>query len=145
METVLQMDGRLPQQEAMPLQKMVSRLVAGIIPTATRNRSFLINDIPPGLQIIAPTAMVATVLTNLFTVVASNTRDSCIRITAKVYHNVILVQVRNRNSPNSYTLAHSLQPAQPIAEKIGGYLGVTTQLHNETTIVFSFPNLPAAA
>lgn len=132
-------------QEGIALQTLVSRLVAGAVPAAVRNKSFMINDIPAGLRLTANTDMVAAVLSNLFNTVAMHTENSCIRITAKVYGNVILVQLKDHNSANIYTIAHGLQEVQPIAERIGGYIGITSQQKSESTIVFSFPNLPMAA
>lgn len=133
------------QQQGITLQKLVSRLIADTLPVAARNGSFMINDIPASLTLTANTEMIAAVLSNLFNTVAANAMNSCIRISVKVYSNIILVQLRDKNSINTYTIANSLQAVQPIAESIGGYLAITSQRKNETTIVFSFPNLPAAA
>jgi len=133
------------QQERITLHSMVSRLVAGSAPAAARNRSFLINDVPKDLYIVANPERVAAVLSNVFVVLAKNASDSCIRISAKMCGNVILVQIKDQHSINPYTIALNLQQAQPMAESIGGYVGVTSQRRCETTIVVSFPNIPVAA
>ena len=133
------------QQESIALQTLVSHLVAGIVPIAVRGRNFLVNDIPPGLLLHADTAMVTDVLNNLFTSIIPYVENSCIRITAKVYGNVILVQLRDHTGINSYFIEQHLTECQPIAEKIGGYVGITSQRDNERTIVFSFPNIAAVA
>jgi hypothetical protein len=145
METPLNINGTAGQQECVTLKTLVSRIIAGIIPAAVRNKSFMVNDISAGLKLVGNTDMVAAVLSNLFNTVATHAENSCIHISAKAYSDVILVQLRDRNCVNKFIIAHSLQEAQPIAAKIGGYIGITSQRKSETTIVFSFPNLPVAA
>ena len=133
------------QQESIALQTLVSHLVAGTVPMAVRGRNFLVNDIPPDLVVHADIEMVKAVLKNLFTSVIPYVEDSCIRITAKVYGNVVLVQLRDHTGINSYFMEQHLADFQPMAEKIGGYIGITSQRDNEMTIVFSFSNIPLAA
>jgi hypothetical protein len=145
MKSLLNPEGIAGQQEEISLQQVVSRLVAGSLPAAVRNKSFMINDIPAGMKLVGNTDLIAVVLSNLFNTVATHAENSCIRISAKIYSDVILVQLRDRNCINKLTIANSLQEAQPIAESIGGYIGITSQRKRETTIVFSFPNLPVAA
>ncbi|MBC7874699.1 MAG: HAMP domain-containing histidine kinase [Ferruginibacter sp.] len=145
METLLQYKELRGEKQGFSLHTLVSRLVACVVPATARNKSFMVNDIPAGLSIAANPGLVTAVLSNLFNTVALHSVNSCIRISAKVYSNIILVQVRDHHSANACTIAYSLQPAQPLAEKIGGYLGITSQWKNETTIVFSFPNIPLAA
>ena len=133
------------QPNTITLQQLVSRAIAGVMPIAIRNKSFIINEIAPGLQLAGNSDMISTVLHKLIDTVSVHSMNSCIRVSAKAYGNVILVQVRDHHSADACTLAFSLEPAQPVAEKIGGYLGITSQWRNETTIVFSFPNVPEAA
>lgn len=140
METLVRTD-----RAATALKTLVSNLVAGIVPTTVRNKSFIVNDVPAELNFSANPDMIASVLSNLFSIVAVHSTDSCIRISAKSYHDMIQVQLRDQNSCSTYTIAHGLQSTQPIAEKIGGFLGITSQRKNETIIVFSFPNVPFAA
>jgi signal transduction histidine kinase len=131
--------------EPIQLQRLVNKIVAEVAPATARHGSFIVNDIPTGMEITANTEEIATVLGQLFSTLARHASDSCIRITARNYSNVVLVQVRDRNSPASYTIAQDLQPAQQMAERLGGYLGVTSQRRHESTIVFSFPNLDRAS
>ena len=133
------------QQEGTALQSLVSRLVAGIVPMAVHGRNFFVNDIPRDLVVYADTEMVKAVLNNLFTSIVPYVENSCIRITAKVYGNVVLVQLRDHTGINTYFIEQHLTNCQPMAEKMGGYIGVTSQRDKETTIVFSFPNIGAVA
>lgn len=145
MEALLNSKHINAQRDCVTLYSLVRRLVAAVLPTSVRNKTFIINEIPLDLAVMANCENVTAVLSDLFNTIAIHTINSCIRISAKAYGHVILVQVKDENSMNTYTIANSLQAAQPLAEKIGGYLGVTSQRKNETTIVFSFPNIPAAA
>jgi hypothetical protein len=131
--------------ESIQLQCLVNKLVAEIAPATSKHRSFLVNDIPDGMQIATNPDAVTAVLGQLFVTLANHATDSCIRISAKTYNDILLVQLRDGNSPTAYTIAQGLYPAQIMAERIGGYLGVTSQRKHETTIVFSFPNVKLAS
>lgn len=133
------------QQEGVTLQTLVSQLVAGIVPITVRRNNFLVNDIPAGLLIQADTENLVTVLSNLFNSVIPYVQNSCLRITAKVFGNVVLVQLRDQTGINSYFIEQHLTDCLPLAEKMGGYIGITSQRDRETTIVFSFLNLRAVA
>ncbi|HEV7783422.1 MAG TPA: hypothetical protein VGO58_19240 [Chitinophagaceae bacterium] len=132
------------QQQGRSLKSLVNSHLTDLIPVFARNNSFIINDVSDELKIVANPEKVGGILDQLFTTVAAHTTGSCIRITAKTYSDVILLQVRDHGM-NGHTIACNLQTAQPIAETIGGFLGITSQWKNETVIVFSFPNLPVAA
>lgn len=133
------------QQEGIALQTLVSRLVAGIVPIAARHKSFMVNEIPAGLNLVGNTEIIASVLNDVFATMASYAENSCIRISAKMYGYLVVVQLTDNNNPGAYTIASNLQEVLPIAEKIGGYIGITSQRETETTVVFSFPNVPLAA
>lgn len=133
-----------PHHENRTLKSLVKELVTELIPATVNNNSFIINDIPGELRLAANPDIISSVMRNLLNTMAAHTTGSCIRISAKTYSDVVLVQVKD-HSMNGSTLAYNLQATQPIAEKIGGFLGITSQWRNETVIVFSFPNLPIAA
>ena len=133
------------QQDGITLQKLVSRLVAGIVPTATRHKSFMVNEVPEGLNLVANTAIVASVLADLFATMATHADNSCIRISAKACGSLVVVQLTDNRNPGPYTMASNLGGVLHMAEKIGGYIGISSQRETETTVVFSFPNLANAA
>lgn len=131
--------------ETIHLQSLVSKLMADITPATTRRRSFLINEIAPGIHVTGNTDHITEVLNRLLSNMAHHVSDTCIRISAKKYRDVVFIQLRDPNSPGTYTIAQGLYNAQQIAEEIGGYLGFSSQGKHETTIVFSFPNLALSA
>ena len=132
-------------QEGIALHSMVDRLVAGIVPMIVRQNSFIVNEIPPGLNVVAHPETVNTVLENLFFAVATHAEYSCIRVSSKEYGYLVIVHLRKNNTTSPYTIAGSLQEIIPLAEKIGGYIGVSSHAEREMTIVFSFSNAPIAA
>lgn len=131
--------------EQPALFEMVEKLVKISSFAATKNHSHIINDVPDSLAIKADPVVLASIIGNLLNTVVSHAKDSCIRISAKIYHDIILIHIKDSNSFNSYAVNAGLQMVQPMAEKIGGFLEITSQRHKETTIAFSFLNLREAA
>ena len=124
------------------LQQITRRLLASYQPVAVKQRSFFINDVPPGLTVEADMNTLTTLLGSLFYMIGRLCRDTCIKISAKSYHDVILMHIKDTSTFNSYAILSELQHLQLLAEKIGGYVELTSQRKKETTIAFSFINKP---
>ncbi|HEX7904479.1 MAG TPA: hypothetical protein VF487_11415 [Chitinophagaceae bacterium] len=131
-----------PLHSVWELRPFVSVLLNSFRPTAIRNGSILVNDIPKDIQIDADRDLLASVLGGLLAHVITIAKDSCIQISAKVYTNVILLHIKDHNTISSISIENNLQL---LAEKMGGFVGVSSQRKKLTTIAFSFPNLPVAA
>lgn len=127
------------------LRQMAGRLANSFLPVAMHNKSFFINDIPENLYVDTNPNLVASVLGGLLSSVVSHAKDSCIRLSAKAYSNVILVHVKDCNSFSHYSPENGLKQLQLLAEKMGGFVSVTSQRENVTTFAFSFPNMPLTA
>jgi hypothetical protein len=127
------------------LDELANRMIKSFSSQAIRNRNVFINDIPDHLYIDTDEDIIASVLSGMLSSVVRNAKESCIRLSAKIYGNVILVHIKDYNSINYHPVENSLQDLQPMAEKIGGCVSVTSQRHNVATFAFSFPNLPLAA
>jgi hypothetical protein len=127
------------------LRHLTSQITNSFSPVATRNKSVFINDIPDNLYLQADRELVTSVLSGLVSAVVRNAKESRIRLSAKIYSNVVLVHVKDYNSLNHSRVESGLQELQPLAEKMGGSVGVTSQRHNIATYAFSFPNQPMAA
>jgi hypothetical protein len=126
------------------LRQVANRLVKTFLPVAIRNKSFFVNEIPENLYIDSNPQLVASVFGGLLSSVVRHTKDSCIKLSAKVYNNVIVMHVKDCSNSN-HTVENGLKQLQPIAEKIGGVVSITSYRTNVTTFAFSFPNLPIAA
>lgn len=128
--------------ESSVLREIVDHLVTSFSFKATSNKNFFVNEIPGHLQLSADPQRIAAVLSGLLSAVVSCAKDSCIRLSAKIYGNIILVQVKDSSSFNSHAIESQVQKLQPLAEKMKGSVGVTSKRNSVTTITFGFPNLP---
>jgi len=127
------------------LNQLTGRLVNNFLPVAVSNHSFFINDIPADLPVDCNREWIASVVSSLLCTVVHNVKDTCIRLSAKKYGHVIILEIQESGSINTYTMASELQQVYSLAEKIGGNLSVGIRHPEVTTITFSFPNLPLAA
>jgi hypothetical protein len=146
METLTQFSAGpkfLTNQSQVALHLMVTRLSVNSMPAAMRCRSIIVNDIPEGLRINTDEQKLAAVLGSLLHTVISHANDSYIRISAKQYHNVTLLHIKENSRLNSPSFAQRLCEVQEIAEKIGGSVSVTSYRNEITTIALSVVNQAA--
>jgi hypothetical protein len=132
-------------QSHVALHVMVNRISASSLPSATRKNSFIINDIPPDLRAHTDENMLATVFGSLLNTVITHTENCCIRISAKLYGRVVILQLKETGRLNSHALAGNLRQVQQLAEKIGGTVSISNNSTEASTIVFSFVNNPSLA
>jgi hypothetical protein len=126
------------------LHDVTSQLVNTFMAEATRNKSFFINEIPCDLLLETDPQLFASVLSGILSAIVSSAKNSCIRLTVKIFGHVILVQVKESNGLNSHFMEIALLALLPIAEKMKGSVSVTSQRKKITTITFGFPNLQIA-
>lgn len=126
------------------LHEVTSHLVNIFMDKATRNKSFFINEIPCDLLLETDSRLFASVLSGILSAVVSSAKNSCIRLTVKIFSNVVLVQVKESNGLNSHYMDIALLELLPIAEKMRGSVSVTSQRKKITTITFGFPNVQLA-
>lgn len=122
------------------LQNLIDKLIAPLVPIATRNNSLIVNDVPSFLKFGIDEQTVACVIDGVLRSVIHNARETCIRVSAQfLYGKTMVVSVKDSNSFNTYAVACSLQDVLPVAQKIGGGLDITNQRQKVTTIAFRFP------
>jgi K+-sensing histidine kinase KdpD len=119
---------------------MVGRISASSIPTAAQRNSFIVNDIPKELNVNANEHMLASVFGSLLNTVITNTRDCCIRVSAKLYGKVVLVHLKESHHTINNAFNGSIRQVQQLAEKIGGTISINSDRDKATTIVFTFVN-----
>jgi len=124
------------------LHEVVDQLVKTFTAKATSNKNFFVNEIPGHLQLGRDPQVIASVLGGLLSAVVSYAKDSCIQLSAKMYGNVILVRVRSSSDFNINGIENQLQTLLPLAERMRGAVGFTSQRNNITTICFGLSNLP---
>ncbi|MES1215493.1 MAG: hypothetical protein ABUT20_08250, partial [Bacteroidota bacterium] len=125
-------------EQKISLRKLLSDLMPELQQGAMQRKSFFVNDIADDILVRANRRILAKVLTELLGIVSRNALNSCIRISAKVYHDVVLMHVKDNNTSNSYALGSSLSQVQPLVNSIGGFVDITSMRLKETTIAFSF-------
>ena len=128
--------------ESSVLHEVVELLVTSFSVNAASHKSFFVNEIPDHLHLSGDPQRIASVLSGLLSAVVSYTNDSCIRLSAKIYGNVILIQVKDSSRCNMNAIESQIQKLQPLAESMRGSVGVTSQRNNVVTLTFGFPNLP---
>ena len=127
-------------EDDLSLQHIVRRLLANFQPVATKRNSLIINDVPPGLTVMADEKTLSVILESLLEITSRLCKDTCIKICAKAYHDVILMHIKDTNTSNSYAIHSELEHLQSLTGKIGGYIELTSQRKKVTTIAFSFIN-----
>jgi len=127
------------------LRQLVSRLVTGLLPDSARQESFIINDISPAIMVTTDELLLATVISNLLSMSVSRNRRSCIRVTAKVFSNVILLFVRDQKRSEKQITNEDFARLQPLAYKVGGCITISSQDQWEETLALSFLDLAAVA
>jgi hypothetical protein len=120
------------------LNDVVDRLINTLLPKASRNTSFFVNDIPDHLQLKKESPVITSVLGGLLSTIVSNAKDSCIWLSAKLYGNVVLVHVKNANGFNPHAIQDQLDQLQTLAEKNRGTIGFTCHRNTITSLTFGF-------
>jgi hypothetical protein len=127
------------------LKQLTSRLAGTFLPVAVRNQSFFMNDIPEHMPVEHNREWISSIISGLLSAVVTHARDTCIRLTARKYGHVVVLEIQESGCISTYAMACGLQDVQTLAEKIGGCLTISINKEKTTTIAFSFPNLPIAA
>lgn len=128
-----------------PLHNLVDRLITSFSPAAIRDHNFFINDIPLNLPVEHNNEWVASIISGMIATAINNTKNNCIRIAAKKYGYVFVLEVYESGRTNDYPVNTDLHHIQQLAERIGGCLFINNQQEEKIIMSFSFPNLPVAA
>jgi hypothetical protein len=127
------------------LKQLAGRISGDFLPLATSNNNFFVNDIPGDMAVEHNRDSVVSIINGMLSTILSHARNTCIRLSAKTYGYVMVLEVHEAGTVNSYALACALQDIQSHAQRIGGCLDILIPRPETTTIAFSFPNLPIAA
>jgi hypothetical protein len=128
-----------------PLHHLVDRLINNFSPAAVRNHNFFVNDIPQELPVEHNKEWVASVISGMIATIVNDARNKCIRLSAKKYGFVFVLEVHQKGCAANSPVNANLQQIQKLAEQIGGCLFVNIQDEEQAVMSFSFPNLPIAA
>jgi hypothetical protein len=123
------------------LYEIVDEVARSSTPLALNTQNLIINEVPEELKVKTDPYLISDIIGGILQILLTHSTKGYIRISAKNYTDIILVHIREFNVINNWQggLFFSLQP---LVKKIRGFLGVTSYRKNETTIAFTFPNLP---
>jgi glucose-6-phosphate-specific signal transduction histidine kinase len=122
------------------LYKLVDKVTDSLAPAACQNKSHLINNVSEEIYLEICEDKVASILSRLLNIVIHHSENSCVRISAKTFNNIVLLHLKDDGCVNYDSISYSLTDMQKQAEKIGGFVGFTSYRNKLTTIAFSFTN-----
>jgi hypothetical protein len=122
------------------LKQLAAQIIKAYQPVAHKQNSEFINNIPDNLKLDIDEDGLAVLMGSMLYTMASCSRDSRIDVSAEYYADVILLNIKDANTFNSYAIRSKLQHLQQMAERIGGLVTITSERPKETSILFSFTN-----
>lgn len=131
----------VPEDEStssIGLDKMIAKLISRFQPFSVLNGSFIINDVPAGFYVDADKNLLATVISHLFSAMISKTKNSCIRISAKRYNNIILLRMSDTTGFIHSINTHHWYEMRSMAEKLGGCIIIDDIRKKQSNITLSF-------
>jgi hypothetical protein len=96
-----------------------------------------VNDVPSSFQVKTDAHKLATVIHTLLNTVMNHSESGSISISARKYHQVTLLHIKEKSRINTPDFAQRLIEVQTLAEDIGGSVSVTSYRNDVTTIALS--------
>jgi hypothetical protein len=123
------------------LYDIIENEIRSSLPYASRSHNLIVNEISPGIFVRKAKDTLINALRELLSTVTKSSKGSYIRISAKRFHNIVLLHIRNYNILDKQKMPYDIGELQKLSAKINGYIGITSQRLNETTIALSFPDV----
>jgi hypothetical protein len=124
------------------LKQIVSHLTDSYVPRAACNHCFFVNEIPADLSLDYNRELIASVISGLLSTVTGHASNTGIYLSARRHGHIIVFNIIESGNTDSYDMAGELKQAFLLAEKLGGCLSISVPVMADTSISFSFPNLP---
>jgi len=131
--------------ESIPLKELVNYLIEIYQPVAVKQNCFIINDVPESFSVTTDETLLASLSCGLFSAILSRSRNSCIRVSARLHNNVVLLNIWTNDGGDFFQSVCSIQEIKALAEKLGGCVSLNHMRKTSNTITISFINLSAAA
>ena len=126
------------EQHTVSLYDLIDNTVRSSLPFALRNHNLILNEISSGFMVHCEKQTLSNVVREILNAIMEFSKSSYIRISAKRYHEIVLVHFKDFNILNKTQAPYNLQPVQKMAVEIDGYVGITSYRQYETTIALSF-------
>ena len=120
------------------LCSLVDQLVCNISPSSQQKQ--IINDIDPSVHADTCSGIIRQVLHKLLDHASDYAESRNIRISAKTFHNVILVQVKYNDSRERHEIERGLEKIKGLLGRLGGCMYINDYKTNEPTISITFLN-----
>ena len=125
-----------------PMHAVIGKMISELAPVINRDSDEVISEVYKDLQQENKESKLVSILTNLVNaIIAGNDDPSSVRVNGHRHRDLILLHVSHNGPFNFSGVSDSLGLVQALAQKMNGYIGVTTYLNNITTIAFSFTNM----
>jgi hypothetical protein len=129
---------------ATSLKSLINHLLRHSLDDTMRNSdSSVMNEIPAEVYLVADNNKVTSVIRELLATIVANARKGRIHIRAERFRDIVILEIQDQSNYNGYALDYSIRSIEPLARMVGGYISIKGQQQLETTISFSFPNVPA--
>ena len=127
-------------QKNIMLHQLVDQVTQNLMPRIVEQKSLMVNDLHKEMLVTTNEEILTTVLRNLLNTIVTHSQNNCIRISAKIFGNIVLLHVKDSDNRHEEAIAGSLIQVAPLAEKIGGCITLNNYTAKGTTVAFSFYN-----
>jgi hypothetical protein len=126
------------EPKSVSLYDLIDNTIRSSLPFALRSHNLILNEISSGFSVHCDKQTLSEIIRQVLNAIMEFSKSSYIRISAKRYHEIVLIHFKDFNILNKTQVPYKLQPIQPLASSIDGYVGVTSHRQYETTIALSF-------
>jgi hypothetical protein len=126
------------EPKSVSLYDLIDNTIRSSLPFALRSHNLILNEISSGFSVHCDKQTLSEIIRQVLNAIMEFSKSSYIRISAKRYHEIVLIHFKDFNILNKSQAPYKLQPIQALASTIDGYVGVTSFRQYETTIALSF-------
>ena len=120
------------------LKQLISKVTTTLMPMAGNRCSFFINDVSPDIQLLTDQDILASVVSELLQTALRQTENDCIRISAAIDHELVLLNVHENGYCPSSEMTRRIRLIQPLLASIGGSIVVAGHHREGHDLAFRF-------
>lgn len=122
------------------LHLLINQLMQCVAPLADERQNTLTNEISPFLLVRTNPGKLGMVIRQLLTTINNHAENTSIRLSAKMYGDVLLLHIKKKCTTPHPGFAEHLQPLQQMAREFYGDVSITSHRNDITTVALSFMN-----
>jgi hypothetical protein len=131
--------------EKNSLHAIVKKILEYLTPTAVERSSVIINDIPSALMVDADQHVLSSLLQIVLGKMIMQGKDTCYRLSARQYTNLVLLHVTNTGSRSELQNKFYAEETHALCQALGGCISLNEFHSHSTSLTFSFRNNSTAA